>query len=212
MIDTVELYFREKAAIADQFPIAETAKLVEAVINCYDNDGCLFICANGGPAGAATGIATDMKTHPFVFSDKSKTTEIRRLRVECLNDSVGVITGISNDIGYEAIFTEQLKNYMRSVDVNQNDVLLGLSGSGNSQNVLSAFEYAKLFGVTTACISGRGGGKAKDVADINVVIPGQSSFPGQRGKNDNNFHIEDFQNAVGHIITGILKQHVGTDT
>ena len=67
LIDTVELYFREKAAIADQFPIAETAKLVEAVINCYDNDGCLFICANGGPADAATGIATDVKTHPFVF-------------------------------------------------------------------------------------------------------------------------------------------------
>ena len=86
--------------------------------------------------------------------------------------------------------TEQLKNYMRSVDVNQNDVLLGCQ-EVNSRTFF-AFEYAKLFGGDSLYFS-RGSAKAKDVADINVVIPGQSSFPGQRGKNDNNFHIEDFK-------------------
>ncbi len=207
----IRLYLDEKIAIARQLPADEIVRLVEAVIRCYDQDGAVYIFANGGPAGAADGFATDIKTHPFVPEDKTKTTELRRLRVYCLNESVGVITGVSNDIGYDEIFREQLKNYLRSVEQNGHDVVIGLSGSGNSKNVLNAFAYAKQFGVTTVCISGRGGGKARDVADINVIIPGSSRFPGQTGKNDNNFHIEDFQTSVSHMVTGLLKAHVWHD-
>ena len=206
--ELIRLYLEEKVAIVQDFPVADVVRLVEAVLRCYDNDGTVYVVANGGPAGSAEGFATDLKTHPFVAEDKSQTTEIRRLRVHCLNESVGVVTGIANDIGYEATFTEQLKNYMRDAEHNKFDVLIGFSASGDSKNVLNAFEYAKTFGVTTVCISGRGGGEAKNIADICIVIPGNSRFPGQTGKNDNNFHIEDFQVSITHMVTGILKARV----
>ena len=58
------------------------------------------------------------------------------------------------------------------------------------------------------CVSGRGGGKASKIADYALIIPGSSKFPGQTGKNDNNFHIEDIQNSVSHILVGLLKEYV----
>lgn len=207
-MNLLKLYLDEHVAIARDFPIDAVAQLAEAVIRCYEHDGAVYTFANGGPAGLAEGFATDLKIHPFVGEDKNKTTEYRRLKMHCLNESSSVLTGLSNDLGYEYVFVEQLKNHLRSVDVNRHDVVIGFSASGNSGNVLRAFEYAKKFGVTTVCISGRGGGKAKSVADISIVIPGNSRFPGQTGGNDNNFHIEDFQSVVTHMVTGLLKKRV----
>ena len=204
----LELYMNEQIAIAKGFPIDDVARLAEAVIDTYAHDGAVYTFANGGPAGLAEGFATDLKIHPFVAEDKSKTTNYRRLKMHCLNESCSVITGVSNDIGYEYIFAEQLKNYLRDSKTNGHDLVIGFSGSGNSKNVLRAFEYAKTFGVKTACVTGRTGGKAKEMADICVVIPGTSQFPGQTGPNDNNFHIEDFQSAVTHMVTGLLKKKV----
>jgi len=204
----IRLYLEENIAIARSFPISDVVRLIGAVWDTYEHDGAVYIFANGGPAGAADGFATDMKTHPFVSEDKHRMTDIRRLKVHCLNESCAVITGLSNDIGYEFIFTEQLKNYLRSRDQNQYDLVIALSASGNSKNILNALDYAKQFGVTTACLAGRTGGKAKEVADICIVIPGTSLFPGQTGGNDNNFHIEDFQTSISHMVTGILKEGV----
>ena len=206
--ELIELYLREKAAIASSFPVDDLVRLVEAVCDAYEHDGSVYTFANGGPAGIAENFATDLTMHPFVSDDKSQACDIRRIRVHCLNESPGVLTAVANDIGYESIFAEQLKNYLRNPDVNGHDVVLGFSGSGNSANVLNAFEYAKQFGVTTACVAGRGGGKARELADICVIVPGSSRFPGQTGANDNNFHIEDFQCSITHIITGILKDRV----
>ena len=74
----------------------------------------------------------------------------------CLNDSVSLMTGVANDMGYDHVFSEQLKNWCQ-----EGDVVIGISGSGNSPNVLNAFEVAKQRGATTICLSGKGGGKAK---------------------------------------------------
>ncbi|MBI4859921.1 MAG: SIS domain-containing protein [Candidatus Riflebacteria bacterium] len=204
----IRLYLDEKIGIARQFPVDEVVRLTQAVIRAYDNDGAVYIFANGGPAGAAEGFATDLKTHPFVAEDKTRTTDLRRLTVHCLNESAGVITGVANDLGHDAIFVEQLKNHLRGPERNRFDLVIGLSGSGNSRNVLEALRYAKSFGATTACVCGRGGGKAREVADLCVIVPGRSTFPGQTGANDNNFHIEDFQTSVSHMVTGLLKRRV----
>ena len=206
--DWIRLYFEEKVAIAQAVDPEPIERLVAAIIRCYEADGTVYIAANGGAVGAAESFATDLKTHPFVADDKSVTTSIRRLRVVCLTESAGVITGVSNDLGYPHVFAEQLKNYLRTPQVNGRDVLVAFSGSGNSKNVLEAFAFAKAHGVTTACIAGRGGGKARDAADLCIVVPGTSKFPGQTGGNDNNFHIEDFQVSITHIVTGLLKAHV----
>ena len=163
---------------------------------------------NGGSSGIAEGFAVDIRTHPFVSENKNVTTNIRRPRVVCLTESSGALTGISNDIGFNYIFSEQLKNFMRSKKKNQNDLLIIFSSSGNSQNMLEAINFVKNFKVKTSCISGRGGGKASKIVDIPIIISGSSTFPGQTGKNDNNFHIEDVQNAISHVITGLLKKFV----
>ena len=207
-IDLIKEYFKEKITIAQSLELENIMLLTNKIIDTYENDGSIYLMANGGPVGAVDGFATDLKTHPFVSDDKSKTTSIRRIKVHNLCESVGTISGIANDIGTDMIFVEQLKNYLRSPDLNKNDLLISFSGSGNSKNILNAIDYMKSFNVFTACISGRGGGKAKELCDLTILIPGSSNFPGQTGKNDNNFPIEDFQVSITHIITGLLRKHV----
>lgn len=211
-LDFIKIYFEEKSKIALNMSLEEIDSLVSKLIETYENDGTLFVMANGGGASASEGFATDMRTHPFVSDDKNVTTNIRRLKVISLTESSGALTGISNDIGYEYIFSEQLKNFMRDDNINKNDLIIAFSGSGNSKNIINAINYAKKFGIFTACVSGRGGGKIKNIADLNIIIQGSSIFPGQTGKNDNNFHIEDFQVSISHILTGLLKNHVNKDT
>lgn len=210
MKNTIQIYFNEKAEIYNNIDINSIEILASAIINTYENDGYFFIVGNGGASAIAEGIAIDLKTHPFVKEDKSITTEIRRMKVICLNESTGVITGISNDISNDKIFSEQLKNYLRTDEQYEDSLFLALSGSGNSKNILECINYLKKFKLKTSCISGRGGGQACKLVDIPIVIPGTSTFPGQTGKNDNNFHIEDIQNSIGHILVGLLKRHVET--
>ena len=100
----IEIYLSEKKAICDNFPVDNLVILVKKVIDTYLNDGTVYVMANGGASSAAEGFATDLRTHPFVNEDKSITTEIRRLKVACLTESSGMITGISNDIGFDKYF------------------------------------------------------------------------------------------------------------
>jgi len=206
--DLISLYFKEKSDIALKFPIKNILTLYDSVRNTYESDGIVYILGNGGSASIAEGFAVDLRTHPFVCEDKSITTEIRRLKVISLTESSGLLTGISNDVGFDYVFSEQMKNFSRAGKINDTSLLICLSGSGNSGNAINAIEYANTNGMKTCTISGRGGGKAAKIVDIPIVVNGSSNFPGQTGKNDNNFHIEDFQNSISHIIVGLLKKHV----
>ena len=204
----ISLYFKEKSRIYKKINFKEILKVFNAIKKTYKNDGQIFLMANGGSASIAEGFAVDLRTHPFVNDDKSITTNKKRIKVECLTESSGCLTGISNDIGFNYVFVEQLKNYMRSKSKNKYDLLIVFSGSGNSANILNAINYSKKFSVKSFCVSGRGGGKASKIADYSLIIPGSSKFPGQTGKNDNNFHIEDIQNSISHILVGLLKEYV----
>ena len=204
----IKLYFDEKQNVAKNFPVEELNKLTAKLIETYENDGTVYTMANGGATSVSEGFSTDIATHPYVLEDKTKTTNIRRIKFCSLTSSSGLLTGISNDIGFDNIFKEQLKNFLRSKKENTKDILIAFSGSGNSKNVINAINYAKDFGVFTCCITGRDGGKVKEIADLSIIIPGSSKFPGQTGPNDNNFHIEDFQGSVTHVLTGLLKMHI----
>ena len=208
-LDLIKLYFTEKASIYKKLNFKEILNLVKQINITYKNDGTLYIMGNGGSSGIAEGFSVDIRTHPFVSEDKNKTTNIRRPKVICLTESAGALTGISNDLGFGYVFSEQLKNFMRSKKINKNDLLIVFSSSGNSQNMIEAINFVKKYNVKTSCVSGRGGGKASKIVDFPIVIPGKPSlFPGQTGKNDNNFHIEDIQNAISHVITGLLRKFV----
>jgi D-sedoheptulose 7-phosphate isomerase len=206
--DLISLYFKEKSNIALNFPSENITLLYQAVKNTYDNDGIVYILGNGGSASIAEGFVVDLRTHPFVLEDKSITTEIRRIKVVSLTESSGLLTGISNDVGFDYVFSEQMKNFSRSGSMNSSSLLICLTGSGNSPNAINAINYAKDNGIKTSTISGRGGGKAAKIVDIPVLVDGSSDFPGQTGKNNNNFHIEDFQNSISHIVVGLLKRDI----
>ena len=207
-ISKINLYFKEKSKIYQKLNLQVISKVFNQLKKTYNNDGQVFLMANGGSSSIAEGFAVDLRTHPFVDENKSVTTMKRRIKVECLTESSGCLTGISNDIGFDFVFQEQLKNYMRSKTRNKNDLLIAFSGSGNSANIINAINFTKKYGVKSLCVSGRGGGKASKIVDYAIVIPGTSKFPGQTGKNDNNFHIEDIQNSVSHILVGLLKEYV----
>tara|TARA_X000000368_G_C22805420_1_gene612230 strand:- start:2 stop:661 length:660 start_codon:yes stop_codon:yes gene_type:complete len=210
-LNLVKLYFLEKALIYKKLNFKKILDLVYQINKTYNKDGTIFIMGNGGSSGIAEGFSVDIRTHPFVSEDKNKTTNIRRPKVICMTESAGALTGISNDIGFNFVFSEQLKNFMRSKIINKNDLLIAFSSSGNSQNMIEAINFVKKYNVKTSCISGRGGGKASKIVDFPIIIPGKpSTFPGQTGKNDNNFHIEDIQNAISHVITGLLKKFVNS--
>lgn len=205
----IKLYLNEKINIAKKLNISQIEIILKKIINCYEKNGNVYLMANGGPAGLIDNAATDLRFHPFVSDDKSiKLNVKKKLKVISLIESSGALTGISNDLGFENVFSEQLKNFVFSKSVNKNDLLISFSGSGNSKNVLNAIEYAKKFNVFTVCISGRTGGIARKISDLCLIVPGKSKFPGQIGKNDNNFHIEDFQTSILHILTGLFKNYI----
>ena len=206
--DLVAMYFSEKSDIASNFIPDNISKLYYAVKKAYDDDALVYILGNGGSASIAEGFVVDLRTHPFVNEDKTITTEIRRLKVISLTESSGLLTGIANDVGFDHVFSEQMKNFSRNGKINNSSILICLSGSGNSKNVINAITYANSNGIKTATVSGRGGGEAAKIVDIPIIINGTSKFPGQTGKNDNNFHIEDFQNSISHIVVGLLKRDI----
>ena len=116
----------------------------------------IFVCGNGGSASTASHFVADMvKGASF--------ERPRRFRIMALTDSLPTITAYSNDVSYECVFVEQLKNFAQP-----GDVVMAISGSGNSPNVLRAVEYANSIGCRTIALSGRNGGKLGLLAELNI--------------------------------------------
>lgn len=205
--DTIKLYWHESLAVReamkDKKLMRQIVELTDEVWRTYQKKGTVYACGNGGGAGLVANLVADWGFHPFVSDDKLETFNIPRLKVYSLCADSSMLTAAANDHGYQNVFLEQIRDIM-----NKNDLIIAFSGSGNSANVLSVFEYANSLGVYTACVSRGDGGKASGIAKMNIVIPGTSRFPGQIGKNDNNLHAEDTFVSITHIITGLLRQRV----
>lgn len=121
----------------------------------------IFTCGNGGSASTASHFVCDVVKGASYGREK-------RFKIMALTDSLATLTAYSNDVSYEHVFVEQLKNF-----AGPGDVLLAISGSGNSPNVLRAVEYAKSVGCKTVALSGRDGGKLGPLADLNIQVPVQ---------------------------------------
>lgn len=128
----------------------------DAFLDTYHKGGNIYIFGNGGSGATASHVAGDFLKGASYGLDK-------RFRMICLNDNVASMMAIANDIGYEDIFIEPLKNYIQP-----NDLVIGISGSGNSENVVRAMQHAKDNGVKTLALCGFKGGKIRDLADISV--------------------------------------------
>ena len=143
----------------------EIQRLGELIHDCYRRDGTVFICGNGGSGSNASHLCEDLGKGSLRredFDDDNK----RRLRVLSLTDCTPYILAWANDEGYERIFVEQLKNLAR-----RGDLLIAISGSGNSPNVLRAVEWANQREITTFGCTGFTGGKLREIAQHNFHVP-----------------------------------------
>ncbi len=128
----------------------------QAFLDAYHKGGNIYVFGNGGSGATASHVAGDFLKGASYGLDK-------RFKMICLNDNIASMMAIANDIGYEDIFIEPLKNF-----IGKNDLVIGISGSGNSENVVRAMTYAKEQGVKTLALSGFNGGKISKLADISV--------------------------------------------
>jgi len=150
---------------------------IQVLGQARDENRHIFVCGNGGSASTASHFACDM-VKGASFGRKS------RFRIMALTDSLPTLTAYSNDVSYDCVFAEQLKNFAQP-----GDVLIAISGSGNSPNVLRAMEYANSLGCRTIALTGRDGGKLAPLAEINI----QAKIP-HMGR------IEDLHMIVSHMI------------
>lgn len=170
----------------DALSIEEINKIINVILQAYKNDKQIFIMGNGGSAVLASHFACDLGkgTLQNVYDEKEK-----RFRVISLTDNVAMMTAFSNDLGYEHIFSQQLNNL-----VNEGDVVIAISGSGNSKNVLDAVKLAKKNNAITVGFIGFDGGKLKDLVDFKIVV------------NSNHYGvIEDVHDILHHMICSIIS-------
>jgi D-sedoheptulose 7-phosphate isomerase len=151
-------YFVELSGIFTHVSSTEFDHFVEELKAAYERRSHIFICGNGGSASTASHFACDINKGVSYGKDK-------RFKIICLNDNIPTMLAYANDISYEEVFAEQLKNLMV-----KDDVVIGVSGSGGSKNVLKAVEYANNHGGKTFGICGYGGGPLKQLARKSLVI------------------------------------------
>jgi D-sedoheptulose 7-phosphate isomerase len=123
------------------------------------NNKHIFVCGNGGSASTASHFACDIVKGASFQRDQ-------RFRIMALTDAMPTISAYSNDVGYECVFAEQLKNFAQ-----RGDIVMAISGSGNSPNVIHAVEYGNSIGCKTIALTGRDGGKLGPIAQLNIQVP-----------------------------------------
>lgn len=152
-------YFQRVSGTLSIIDTGAIIKLAEQLLLCRENGNTIFIFGNGGSGATASHVTGDFLKGISYGLDK-------RFKVQCLNDNISGLMAISNDLSYEEIFIEQLRAFVK-----KDDLVIGISGSGNSLNVVKAMEFAKASGAKTAAFCGFRGGKIKDIADIVVHAP-----------------------------------------
>lgn len=138
--------------------MSSVTRAIEILAKARDNNRHIFVCGNGGSASTASHFVTDMVKGASFQRDA-------RFRIMALTDSMPTITAYSNDVGYDCVFAEQLKNFAQ-----KGDVVMAISGSGNSPNVLCAMEYANSLGCETIALTGRDGGKLGPMAKVQIRV------------------------------------------
>jgi len=140
-------------------PLERVDEAIRVLERARDEGRAIFVCGNGGSAATASHFACDMVKGASYGRET-------RFRIQALTDSLPTITAYSNDFSYDLVFVEQLRNFAQP-----DDVLIAISGSGRSPNVLRAVEYANSIGCYTIGLSGRDGGQLKPLVRLSIHIP-----------------------------------------
>lgn len=142
----------------DTLDLTSVEQAIQWFREARDQDRQVFVAGNGGSAATASHFVCDMIKGASYQRD-------RRFRILALNDNTSTITAYANDVGYDSVFAEQLRNFARP-----GDLYLAISGSGNSPNVVRAMEYANQAGCRTIALTGRDGGKLGSLAQLHIHV------------------------------------------
>jgi D-sedoheptulose 7-phosphate isomerase len=151
-------YLSQLKDLIDIFPHGRFEEIGQSLLSAYDGGKQVFIMGNGGSGSTASHFVCDINKGSCLEHKK-------KFKVICLNDNVPTVLAYANDLSYDKIFIEQLKNFLQP-----GDVVIGISGSGNSNNVLMAVNYAKENGATTIGLTGFDGGKLAKIVHIPFVV------------------------------------------
>lgn len=177
----IESYFEEKIRLTENVDLSSIIESYNLIKKTIDSGNQIFCCGNGGSALTASHFVTD-------WTKCAMQNKNYQFKAICLNDNIGVLTAYSNDISYDEIFSQQLKTYF-----SKKDLLIVISGSGKSKNLINAVNKANEIGMNTLGILGFDGGELKNLCKLNVIF---KTFDMQQA--------EDFHLSYGHIIMKLI--------
>jgi D-sedoheptulose 7-phosphate isomerase len=170
-------YLKIQKTLLDSLSVEEIQSVLDLIIEAHRSERQIFIMGNGGSASNASHFTTDLGKCSSDFLSK-------RFRCYSLNENISWMTAVANDDSYADIFVRQLKNYARP-----GDLLVAFTVSGNSLNLVRAFEWANDKDLYTLALTGGKGGKLAEIAKKALVIPSEHYG-----------HAEDMQMMIAHII------------
>lgn len=174
-------YLLEEKKVLDTLDINEINEVINVLETTRLSGNQIFICGNGGSAATASHFVCD-------FNKGVNEKVEKKYNFECLSDNVPMMMAVANDISYDEVFREPLKCKMKS-----GDILIGISGSGNSKNVINAFEYAIERGNKTIAIVGYDGGRLLQMSNFHIHV------------NINNMQIsEDVHMLIDHLMMYVI--------
>ena len=182
-------YFENSSRTVAGLPYAQIEEVADRLERAYQDGRTVFVFGNGGSATLASHFACDLGKGTVVEDNGHK-----RFRVVSLTDNVALLTAWANDVSYEMVFAQQLRNLIQP-----GDIALAISGSGNSPNVLRALEAARQGGAISIGLTGFKGGKMRELCDLCMIIP-----------SDNMQIIEDLHLAVAHALFTVLRHRITT--
>ena len=178
----IKEYYEREISVINRLNLDEINESMNAILDAYNRKGKIYICGNGGSASTASHFQTDLN-NAFSITLKS-------MPAICLADNLSTTTAISNDYSYDDVFLHQLKFIL-----NEKDVLITISGSGNSTNVVKAAEYAKNKGNVVVSMVGFDGGRLKIISDFCFHAP------------VNNMQIsEDLHLFCCHLLSTLIRE------
>lgn len=155
----IEEYLEKEISIIKKLDIKKINDVINVINGAYKNQSKIFVSGNGGSAATASHFCNDFNKGISEKLDK-------KFKVICLNDNMPTVLAIANDIGYEDIFKFQLIGHITS-----EDLIIAISGSGNSKNIIKAVEYAKFCGCKIIGVTGYDGGKLLKLSDYSLHVP-----------------------------------------
>jgi len=183
--DHVADYLERLRSSLGDISTGQIRELGEILYRAYNMSASVFVVGNGGSASTASHMAADLAKNTIG-------PHMRRFRVMSLNDNVSLMTALANDIGYDSVFREQLVNLIQP-----GDVLIAISASGNSPNVLRAIEYAQSRHAQTIGLLGFDGGRAAQIADKSILV-----------RSNDYGVVEDAHLVLNHILVEHFKMRL----